>query len=115
MADLAAVQWAANLKPLETTVAKLNQRVAQMLTSDSALEDLCRVAQSEVPRWDSKRIHELYHDSFPGVEKLLETEFKTLSGWFACVGPGETLWLVRCMGRLCDSYGNRGRWRIHLA
>jgi energy-coupling factor transporter ATP-binding protein EcfA2 len=76
MADLAAVQWAANLKPLETTVAKLNQQVAQMLTSDSALEDLCRVAQSEVPRWDSKRIHELYHDSFPGVEKLLETEFK---------------------------------------
>ena len=76
MEDLAAVQRAANLRPLETAIAKFNQRVAEMLSSDSALDDLCRVAQSEVPRWDTKRIDELYHDAFPGVEKLLETEFK---------------------------------------
>ncbi len=74
--DLAAVQRAANLRPLETAIAKFNQRVAEMLSSDSALDDLCRVAQSEVPRWDTKRIDELYHDAFPGVEKLLEQEFK---------------------------------------
>jgi hypothetical protein len=74
--DLAAVQRAANLRPLETSVAKFNQQVAEMLSSDSGLDDLCRVAQSEVPRWNAGRIHELYHDAFPGVEKLLEKEFQ---------------------------------------
>ena len=76
MEDLVAVQRAANLRPLEAAVAKFNQQVAEMLSSDSTLDDLCRVAQSEVPRWGARRIHELYHEAFPGVEKLLETEFK---------------------------------------
>ena len=47
-----------------------------MLSSDPGLSDICRVALAEVPRWHDNEIHELYHDAFPGVEKLLEAEFK---------------------------------------
>ncbi len=74
--ELDAVRRAANLKPLETAVAQFNKRVAQMLSSDPGLSDICQVALAEVPRWHDNEIHELYHDAFPGVEKLLEVEFK---------------------------------------
>ncbi|MGO9120843.1 MAG: GTPase [Desulfomonilaceae bacterium] len=74
--ELDAVRRAANLRPLETAVAQLNKRVAQMLSSDPGLSDICQVALAEVPRWHDNEIHELYHDAFPGVEKLLEAEFK---------------------------------------
>ena len=47
-----------------------------MLSSDPGLSDICQVALAEVPRWDDNKIHELYYDAFPGVEKLLEVEFK---------------------------------------
>ncbi len=74
--DLGSVRRAANLEPLETAVAQLNKRIAQMLSSDPGLIDICQVALAEVPRWDDNKIHELYYDAFPGVEKLLEVEFK---------------------------------------
>ena len=76
LGDLAAVRKAANLKPLETAVAQLNKRVAQMLSSDAGLSDICQVALTDVPRWEDNKIHDLYYDAFPGVEKLLEAEFK---------------------------------------
>ena len=76
LGDLAAVRKAANLRPLETAVAQLNKRVAQMLSADAGLSDICQVALTEVPRWDDNKIHDLYYDAFPGVEKLLEVEFK---------------------------------------
>jgi len=74
--DLYAIRHSANLAPLEAAIAKLNQRVAETLSSDPALDDLCRIARAEVPRWNAEKIHELYYDAFPGVEKLLEVEFK---------------------------------------
>ncbi len=73
--DLQKARSAAKLGPLDTAVAKLNLQIAQILSSDSGLEDLRQAARDDVARWDPAKIHSLYEDAFPGVEHLLETEF----------------------------------------
>ena len=73
--DFEATRSAARLEPLQTAVANLNVRIAQFLSSDSALDDLRRIAGSSVPRWDAHQIDSLYENAFPGVEHLLEAEF----------------------------------------
>ncbi len=73
--DLAAVRSAANLQPLESAVAGLDRRLAEMLSSDRDLDDLLSVARTDVPAWDERIIQQLYNETFPGVEQLLEAEF----------------------------------------
>jgi hypothetical protein len=68
----------AKLEPLEAAIAKLNLQVAEMLCSDSLTDDLCKIAQIEVRRWDPQQIRSLYEEAFPGVEQFLEQEFQRL-------------------------------------
>jgi energy-coupling factor transporter ATP-binding protein EcfA2 len=76
--DLRETRAAARLEPLETAIAKLNREVAGLLSSDSGLDDLRRIALYDVPRFDSEDIRRSYEDAFPGVEHLLEGEFEHL-------------------------------------
>ncbi len=76
--DLRESRAAARLEPLEAAIAKLNLKVAELLCADSLFDDLCRVVQTEVPRWDREKIRALYDEAFPGVEQLLEREFQQL-------------------------------------
>ncbi len=73
--DLHKARSAARLEPLHTAVAKLNLQIAQILSSDSGLEDLRQAASDDVVRWDPSKINSLYEEAFPGVEHLLEDEF----------------------------------------
>ncbi len=73
--DLQATRAAVRLKPVETAVAQLNLKIAETLSSDMALQDLREVAREHVARLDAAKIEELYDQSFPGVEHLLDTEF----------------------------------------
>jgi hypothetical protein len=73
--DLQKARSAARLEPLDTAVAKLNLQIAEILSSDTALEDLRQAARDDTVRWDPAKIHSLYEEAFPGVEHLLETEF----------------------------------------
>jgi hypothetical protein len=77
-ADLKEVRSAAKLEPLEAAIAKLNLQVAELLCSDALTDDLCKIAQTEVPRWDHQKIRDLYDEAFPGVEQFLEREFQHL-------------------------------------
>lgn len=74
--DLHQAREAARLEPVEMAVAKLNLGVAELLSSDSSLEDLREVARTCVPRWDAEKIRSLYDDEFPGMEHLLEVELE---------------------------------------
>jgi energy-coupling factor transporter ATP-binding protein EcfA2 len=63
------------LEPLEWAVASLNREIADLLASDTALEDLRTVARNDIPRWGPNEIRARFDDAFPGVENLLESEF----------------------------------------
>lgn len=76
MEDLHQTRSAARLEPLETAVAKLNLQIAELLATDSNLDDLREIARQSVPRWDKETIRLLYEEAFPGVEHLLEGEFE---------------------------------------
>lgn len=76
--DFETTRSSAKLKPLEWAVARLDLEVAEILSSDSALEDLRLVAKNDIPRWDSGQIRSLFDEAFPGVENLLESEFERL-------------------------------------
>ncbi len=76
--DLQETLAAARLKPLDAAVAKLNREIAELLSSDPALDDLRKVAATDVSRWDQGKIRAQYEESFPGVEHLLEVEFNHL-------------------------------------
>jgi len=73
--DFQETRAAVRLKPVESAVAQLNLKIAEMLSSDSGLQDLREVARERVPRWDAATIQELYDQAFPGVEHLLDVEF----------------------------------------
>jgi len=73
--DFQETRAAVRLKPLESAVAQLNVKIAEMLSSDSGLQDLREVAREQVPRWDAATIQDLYDQAFPGVEHLLDVEF----------------------------------------
>jgi hypothetical protein len=73
--DFQGTRAAVRLKPLESAVAELNLRIADLLSSDPRLQDLREVAREHVPRWDAAKIQELYDKAFPGVEHLLDAEF----------------------------------------
>ena len=73
--DVASLRTAVRLKPLETAMAQLNREVSELLSSDPHNQDLARVMQNDVPRWDENAIRERFDEAFPGVEKLLEAEF----------------------------------------
>lgn len=76
--DLKEARSVARLEPLEAAIASLNMQTAQLLCSDSLTDDLCKIAQTDVPRWDPHTIRSLYDEAFPGVEKFLEREFQHL-------------------------------------
>lgn len=76
--DLRVARSVAKLEPLEAAVARLNVHIADMLCSDSRFEDLCKVARTDVPRWDHEKVRRQYEEAFPGVEQLLEREFQAL-------------------------------------
>jgi hypothetical protein len=73
--DFEAAKAVARLQPLEWATARLNLAIAQMLSSNPALEDLCQVALTDVPRWSREEIRAHYDAAFPGMEHLLEAEF----------------------------------------
>lgn len=73
--DFQGTRAAVRLKPLESAVAELNRRIADLLSSDPGLQDLREVAREHVARWDGEKIQELYDQAFPGVEQLLDAEF----------------------------------------
>ncbi|MGO9569485.1 MAG: GTPase [Desulfomonilaceae bacterium] len=73
--DFEAAKAVAKLQPLEWATARLNLAIAEMLSSNPALEDLCQVARTDVPRWSSEEIRSHYDAAFPGMEHLLEAEF----------------------------------------
>jgi len=74
--DLEEAKPAARLKPVEEAVAHLNRQVAEALSSDPSLDDLRKVALTDVKRFDGEKIRGLYDEAFPGIEHLLEEEFK---------------------------------------
>lgn len=74
--DLAATRAVANLAPLEYAVARLNQEIAEILKEDSNLEDLRAVALHDVPRLTDDALRSQFDERFPGVEHLLEEEFR---------------------------------------
>lgn len=74
--DFNATRASVRLEPLEKAVAELNKRVAELLASDAALDDLCTVARRDVPRWGPEEIQAQFDKAFPGVENLLEKEFE---------------------------------------
>jgi hypothetical protein len=76
--DLAEAKSKARLEPLEAAVAALNLRIAQMLRSDPGLEDLWQISWADVPRWDRETLRAMYDREFPGVEAMLEKEFRRL-------------------------------------
>jgi hypothetical protein len=73
--DFEAAKAVARLQPLEWATARLNLAIAEMLSSNPALEDLCQVALTDVPRWSREEIRARYDAAFPGMEHLLEAEF----------------------------------------
>jgi hypothetical protein len=73
--DLEQARSAVRLRPLESAVAVLNRRVAELLSSDQSLDDLRAIARKDVPRLGPDEIHSLYEEAFPGIEHLLEEEF----------------------------------------
>ena len=73
--DFEAAKAVARLQPLEWATARLNLAIAEMLSSNPALEDLCQVALTDVPRWSREEIRAHYDAAFPGMEHLLEAEF----------------------------------------
>lgn len=74
--DLAAARSAVNLKPVETAAARLNFKIAELLAADPSLDDLRQVAREDVKRFDAQDVQSRYDNAFPGVEHLLEEEFK---------------------------------------
>ncbi|MBI4965521.1 MAG: 50S ribosome-binding GTPase [Desulfomonile tiedjei] len=76
--DFEGTRAAVRLKPLESAVARLNLRIAELLSSDPTLQDIREVAREDVARWGSPKIQELYDQAFPGVEHLLDAEFNRL-------------------------------------
>jgi hypothetical protein len=73
--DFEAAKAVARLQPLEWATARLNLAIAEKLSSNPALEDLCQVARTDVPRWSRDEIRARYDEAFPGMEHLLEAEF----------------------------------------
>lgn len=73
--DFEAAKAVARLQPLEWATARLNLAIAEMLSSNPTLEDLCQVARTNVPRWSREEIRAHYDAAFPGMEHLLEAEF----------------------------------------
>ena len=73
--DFEAAKAVARLQPLEWATARLNLAIAEMLSSNPTLEDLCQVALTDVPRWSREEIRAHYDAAFPGMEELLEAEF----------------------------------------
>ena len=73
--DFEAAKAVARLQPLEWATARLNLAIAEMLSSNPTLEDLCQVALTDVPRWSREEIRAHYDAAFPGMEHLLEAEF----------------------------------------
>jgi hypothetical protein len=73
--DFEAAKAVARLQPLEWATARLNLAIAEMLSSNPTLEDLCQVALTDVPRWSREEIRAHYDAAFPGMEQLLEAEF----------------------------------------
>lgn len=73
--DLEQTRSTVRLKPLESAVANLNLRVAELLASDQSLEDLRTVVRKSVPRMGPDEIRLRYKETFPGIENLLEDEF----------------------------------------
>lgn len=73
--DLEQARSAVRLKPLESAVAVLNRKVAELLSSDQSLDDLRAIARKDVPRLGTDEIRSLYEEAFPGIEHLLEEEF----------------------------------------
>jgi hypothetical protein len=76
--DLETTRSSVRFEPLQSAVAKLNLRIAEMLASDTALEDLRRVARTDVPALDDAEIRRCFEQAFPGVQSLLEAEFERL-------------------------------------
>jgi energy-coupling factor transporter ATP-binding protein EcfA2 len=76
--DLETTRSSVRLEPLQSAVAKLNLRIAEMLASDPTLEDLRRVARTDVPAFDEAEIRRRFEKAFPGVQSLLEAEFNRL-------------------------------------
>ncbi len=74
--DMDAARSHARLKPLESAVAGLNVRIAELLASDSASADLRDIAATDVPRWGPEEIRARFEEAFPGMERMLEEEFE---------------------------------------
>lgn len=74
--DFEATRSAVNLKPVEAAAAEFNLKMAELLASDPSLDDLREVAREDVKRLGAKDVREQYDEAFPGVEHLLEDEFR---------------------------------------
>ncbi len=76
--DFGEIEEMAPLGPLDSAVSDLNLKVAELLSSDSALNDLRLVALNDVQRFDFRAIKTMYEEAFPGLENLLESEFEKI-------------------------------------
>ncbi len=76
--DLLGARSRARLKPLESAVARMDLRIAGLISSDPELEDLRDVAARDVPQWAESEIQGLFDAAFPRVEALLEADFARL-------------------------------------
>jgi len=74
--DFEATRSAVNLKPVEAATAEFNLKMAELLASNPSLDDLREVAREDVKRFDAQDVQSQYDEAFPGVEHLLEDEFR---------------------------------------
>ncbi len=80
-----SVKRHADLRPLETAVAYVNERVMEIVMSDASLSDMAEAAK-KLPRWGPGELQEMYAAEFPGIERLLDEEFTRLKKGLA---PGD--------------------------
>lgn len=84
---------------LEASIAKFNLKVAELLSDQEDLFDFRRVALESCSRFSSEQIRNLYEESFPNVEQLLEAEFEKFKQGLSTVDEiklygSYTLWAI---------------------
>jgi hypothetical protein len=77
---LTETRHAARLQPLYSGLSEFNLQVTELVCGAPAHEDLCRIFASTVERFSAEKADELYAGEFPGIEAMLEEEFRKLQG-----------------------------------
>ncbi len=88
-----------SLAMIEASIARLNLRVAELLSCEEDLSDFRSIALESCPRLTSEQIRAFYERVFPNIESLLEGEFEKFREGLSTVDElklygSYTLWAV---------------------